>query len=265
MPINPFITNNFLDTCAFDPKYHPEDKAAQEIFRLHEENELSLLLAHSVAKEIQHPNTPRWVKEYASTMIFTIDADESKSEARFLGEIEAILAGNGKRDTIKQDAEHILVCQKYGSYFITADRRILKRRDALYRLCSIVILKPSEFLILARDYIADEAGFDALTERKGLTQSAVMDSALSVVAKQQDLGETQCEACGRTVSVILTQYKAIEVRVPDPKPGHGLTITRRGSVCEDCLEPDSWNKVEREVQARTLADYNAGRIPITID
>jgi hypothetical protein len=27
MAMNPWITNIFLDSCAFDPKYHPEDHA----------------------------------------------------------------------------------------------------------------------------------------------------------------------------------------------------------------------------------------------
>jgi hypothetical protein len=62
MPMNPWITNSFLDSCAFDPKYHPEDLAATELFRLHQTEHLRMLLAHSNKKEVDHPNTPPWVK-----------------------------------------------------------------------------------------------------------------------------------------------------------------------------------------------------------
>lgn len=59
MPINPWNTNNFVDSCAFDPKCDPEDKSAIEIFRLHQEQDLGIQVAHSNQKEIEHPNTQR--------------------------------------------------------------------------------------------------------------------------------------------------------------------------------------------------------------
>jgi len=64
MPPNPKISNIFLDSCAFDPKYSPEDQASQEIFQRHKSDELRTLdIAHSNLKEIDHPNTPDWVKK----------------------------------------------------------------------------------------------------------------------------------------------------------------------------------------------------------
>ncbi len=64
-PINPLITNVFLDSCAFDPKYHPEDEASMELYKLYDQGELVLHIAHSTQKEIEHPNTPAWVKRAA--------------------------------------------------------------------------------------------------------------------------------------------------------------------------------------------------------
>ena len=57
-PINPKIRNNFLDSCAFDPKYSPQDVASQKIFELYKNGEMVLNIAHSNQKEIEHPNTP---------------------------------------------------------------------------------------------------------------------------------------------------------------------------------------------------------------
>jgi hypothetical protein len=153
MPINPWITNNFIDSCAFDPKYDPEDKAANEIFQLRKEKELGILIAHSTQKEIEHPNTPVWVKREAQNLIYTIETQLTRDEINKLCEIEFILAGNGKIENIRQDARHIFEAQKYGSYFITTDTRILKKSDDIFRVCLVVILKPSEFLLLLRKFI----------------------------------------------------------------------------------------------------------------
>lgn len=61
MPINPLTTNNFMDSCAFDPKYKPEDRASEEIFKLSKVGKILIQIAHSTQKEIDHPNTPGWV------------------------------------------------------------------------------------------------------------------------------------------------------------------------------------------------------------
>jgi len=72
MAINPWLTNNFIDSCAFDPKYEPEDIASVEIFRLSQKGKLLIHIAHSTQKEIEHPNTPDWVKREAQNLIYTI-------------------------------------------------------------------------------------------------------------------------------------------------------------------------------------------------
>lgn len=61
----------FLDSCAFDPKYYPEDKASSNLFELKKKNKIRLMIAHSTVKEIEHPNTPIWVKKEALKMVYT--------------------------------------------------------------------------------------------------------------------------------------------------------------------------------------------------
>ncbi len=65
-----------------------------------------------------------------------------------LREIESVLAGNGKRETIQADAKHVAESIKWGGYFITCDDGILKR-DGLKALGANVLL-PSEFLALVK-------------------------------------------------------------------------------------------------------------------
>ena len=153
MSVNPLITNCFIDSCAFDPKYKPEDEASAEIFKLYQEGELLIQIAHSTQKEIQHPNTPAWVKSEALNMIYTLSVNLIESEVRKLREIETILAGNGKIENILQDARHVFEAQKYGSYFITTDSRILDRAIRLRSACNVTIVKPSEFLSIVRQHL----------------------------------------------------------------------------------------------------------------
>jgi len=152
MATNPLITNNFIDSCAFDPKYDPEDKSATEILRLYRQGKIGLEIAHSTQKEIEHPNTPSWVKQEADNLIYTIEVGRNTNERDLLHKIEVILAGEGKIENITEDALHIFEAQKYGSYFITTDNRILKRKGTLHKVCSLKIMKPSEFLSLIKSH-----------------------------------------------------------------------------------------------------------------
>ena len=45
-----------------------------------------------------------------------------------------------------KDAEHVFEAQKYGVFFVTTDKRILKKRIELEELCGVVVLLPSEIL-----------------------------------------------------------------------------------------------------------------------
>jgi hypothetical protein len=73
---------------------------------------------------------------------------------------------------------------------------------------------------------------------------------------------TECDVCHRKVEVMHTTFQSIEVRVPNPMPGHGLTITRRGIVCKECFEPKHWAEVQERVRRNTIAQYEAGYIQV---
>jgi hypothetical protein len=154
MAVSPLIVNNFIDSCAFDPKYEPETSSSLEILKLSGETHFLLQIAHSTQDEIDHPNTPDWVKHQAQWLIYTIKGPLSPSEKTLLSDIETILAGKGKAESIRHDACHVFEPQKYGRYFITTDERILSRAQSLEGRCSITVLKPSEFLALVRNDIA---------------------------------------------------------------------------------------------------------------
>lgn len=149
--INPWICNSFLDSCAFDPKYAPEDTAANEIFEIHNNDQLGIMIAHSTQKEIEHPNTPNWVKTEAAGLIYTIETLLTPNQIEIRTKIHETLTGNGIPENYKSDATHIFEAQNQGSYFVTTDTRILKFANELQKICGINIMLPSEFLELVRN------------------------------------------------------------------------------------------------------------------
>lgn len=143
---DPRRRNNFLDSCAFDPKYAPEDAAAQQIRALGSDGQVNLTVTHSNQKEIDHPNTPEDVKREANSMIYTINTPLNPNEVRRKAEAHEILTGNGRPEKYAADAEHVFIAGKFGGFFITTDLRILDKRKELGRLCSAIICLPSEWL-----------------------------------------------------------------------------------------------------------------------
>ena len=149
--LDPRRANSFLDSCAFDPKYAPEDGAAQEIRRIANEDGISIPLAHSIQKEIEHPNTPEDVKREARSMIYTTETDLTPKERAQKTEIHRLLTGNGNPEKYAADAAHVFEAGKYIGYFITTDRRILDRMDKLRGVCPAIIVTPSEWLRIYRE------------------------------------------------------------------------------------------------------------------
>lgn len=148
---DPRRANSFLDTCAFDPKYAPEDAAAREIRGIADAGRISVLLAHSNQKELEHPNTPEDVKREARAMIFTIETDLTAEEQARKAQIHAVLTGNGNPEKYAADASHVFEAGKYVGYFITTDRRILDKRDELRAACAATVVTPSEWLRIYRE------------------------------------------------------------------------------------------------------------------
>ncbi len=105
-----------------------------------------LHLAHSNQKEIEHPNTPDWVKRETASLIYSLETSLTPREVKQKATIAEILAGNGKPESIAADAAHVFEAGKYCGYFVTADERILKKKAELESVCAAVIVKPSQLL-----------------------------------------------------------------------------------------------------------------------
>ena len=155
--IDPKYSQFFLDTCAFDPKYSPEDKSASDLWAMYRDEKIALVLAHSNQRELDHPNTPQWVRRQAASMIFTIEVGLTPAEKRRLEALEDLIQGNAMPGKHSDDAMHLFQASKYGGYFVTTDTRLLKMSAEIFRLCSVVVLLPSE--------VKEAIGDGALNER----------------------------------------------------------------------------------------------------
>ncbi|MBB5413915.1 hypothetical protein HDG34_007898 [Paraburkholderia sp. HC6.4b] len=157
VPPDPKYRNSFLDSCAFDTKYAPEDAYAAEIRELRNIGEIHLLLAHSNQKEIDHPKTPADVKAEAADMIYTNETDLTDGERVTRQKVHDILTGNGRPEKYEADARHVFEAGKYGgAYFITADRRILSHADELETVCGAIVVTPSRWLEIYRSARSEE-------------------------------------------------------------------------------------------------------------
>jgi hypothetical protein len=139
---------NFLDSCAFDPKYSPEHEASENIRRLRNEGKVVLHLAHSNQKEIEHPNTPAEVKKEATEFIYSRETSLIQQELERKAAIHRILTGNGNPKKYEADATHVFEAGKYGGYFVTTDERILGKKAEIERVCGALIVKPTEWLLI---------------------------------------------------------------------------------------------------------------------
>ena len=56
-----------MDSCAFDPKYKPEDRASEEIFKLSKVGKILIQIAHQLRRRLTTPthraglNEKHWI------------------------------------------------------------------------------------------------------------------------------------------------------------------------------------------------------------
>lgn len=156
----------FLDSCAVDSKDNLEKIAIDKIY-LWKKIGSNVDIGPTVQEEINHPNTPSEVKRIVNKLGYTpVKPGLNEEEKKCLDQIKKILAGNGDIRTIQKDAENIFEAHKNAAnYFVTLDKRILKKRVQLQKLCSssLTIVKPSE---LVKKYDWEFVNKDALSRKR---------------------------------------------------------------------------------------------------
>ncbi|MFC1704039.1 hypothetical protein ACFL1E_04585 [Candidatus Omnitrophota bacterium] len=147
-----FTHNVFLDTCAFNPSDPIEQKASFQILKWAEQLVLVLILPYSVLKELDHPRTPPSVKEEALKHVFTKEVSLDGKQLKKLRAIESVIVGKGKKNKYKNDALNVFISDDSGEYFITTDKRLIKRSRQIREISDgIKICKPTELIKIVED------------------------------------------------------------------------------------------------------------------
>lgn len=106
--------------------------------------DMQIMLPHSVKGEINHPNTPAIVKERASAFIYSFDTKIASADT--LRQARAIMRGNATSPKHDRDAEHCCDAAIWGSFFVTMDARILRKREEMAGLFpGLWIMTPVEW------------------------------------------------------------------------------------------------------------------------
>jgi len=141
----PKYTHSYIDSCAFDPG-GVEEQCSRRLHVLPDSGQIVLEIAHSVQKEVDHPNTPEDVKRLARRLIYTIETDLTQQQLARREEIRSLIRGNAAKGKHEDDADHIFdLDQNGGGYLITTDRRLLSRSEDLFEKCFVTTITPCEY------------------------------------------------------------------------------------------------------------------------
>lgn len=145
--IDPLYTNNFLDANIFDEIADGQQEAVQEILRIYDGEHITLLLPYSVQAELEDPNTPELVRKAARQFIYSVEVTLTDGEKRLYERLLAEVTGDSDPKNIAQDLFHVFEAQKNGGgHFVTRDKRLLKRSEAIAQLLNIDVVTPEDFI-----------------------------------------------------------------------------------------------------------------------
>ncbi|MEI6729971.1 MAG: hypothetical protein WCL30_01825 [Pseudomonadota bacterium] len=151
-PPDPYIVPIFFDSCAFDPSDSQENEASYE---LKNNTRFDISISGSVKKEMLNPNAPFDIRNQAINGENNTPRqfDMSNCDEYIKGKILEIITGNGKKENMVKDAKHIYTSHHRGGYFVTTDKKLIKRRDQLYDIpINCIILLPSELLTIVERF-----------------------------------------------------------------------------------------------------------------
>ena len=104
-----------------------------------------LELAFSVKRELESPGTPSEVKSIVSNYIYSMEVNLTRPEAQQLEMITKLLKGDANPGKHDADALHLFEAGKYGCrFFITKDRRMLKRVNYIKNLLHVSPIDPMD-------------------------------------------------------------------------------------------------------------------------
>jgi len=148
-PLDPRMVNVLFDANAFDRL--ADGNEVDRLLALQADGKINLIAPQGVRREVQHPNTPKAIRDVVSLQIFALPTELNSEERQELARIRAILQGNAASDKHAADAQHVFEAAKYGGgYFVTHDRRInhTKRQELE------AVLPPSLWIVTLLEFLS---------------------------------------------------------------------------------------------------------------
>ena len=155
----------YVDSCAID-----SIKNNEKWNKFFSSDKFTISSSRSINEELQRPNTPEATNQPFNTIggmfptrYFTDHAEQDISSNDIFSGIYKILKGNSIDDRHLMDAKHVYFTAIDDGFFITVEKRIIRKRDDIssllqeldYRLHSVrlgsayrFIFKPCEFIEL---------------------------------------------------------------------------------------------------------------------
>jgi hypothetical protein len=158
-PLDPRRCNIGHDANALDRNGN-NDALVDRFMRLVESGGLNVVVAGGVRDEVQHPHTPGAVKAAVLPRIFNLRPGLISEQRAARARVAAILQGNAKPGAHAADASHLSEAAETGcAFFITHDKRILKKRDELVPALppTLQIVSLEEFLKILDAYEKGDA------------------------------------------------------------------------------------------------------------
>ena len=136
----------FLDANSLDDCQSCDNKCVEKICHLNnnlDDYGVIFQLPNLVRQEIDHVNTPEYVKRRACDFIYTTRTPVNSGESILSANLRNHFRGNSVGNRHTADSNHIFESLKYGAgYFITEDARIKKKSSVL----NIRVLSRHEFI-----------------------------------------------------------------------------------------------------------------------
>jgi hypothetical protein len=157
-PPDPRYYQVLLDAHILDDTADTQVAAAVETIMGPMRMHVSVLLPHSVKAEIDHPSTPAIVKRRAADLIYAMEVSLTPAELEAHAKVRNIMRGNALSDQHDSDAFHLVEACKYGGYFVTLDKRILKKRDEVRAILpGFWPVRPHELVVIYNERVAADA------------------------------------------------------------------------------------------------------------
>lgn len=156
--IDPRLCNVALDNNALDrPAADPERCSQVDLLLgLVETGTIRVLVPRGVRLEAEHPATPAMVKAALLPQIFTLDVEPSEDERQRRERLRAVVEGNAEPGKHAADIDHLDEAGKYACYFVTHDRRLLKRSQEISEAVAthLQIVTLAEFLAIVDRFMS---------------------------------------------------------------------------------------------------------------